>query len=455
MYTIKEILHAGSVAIVGASSSSQKVGYKILKNILDGGFPGNVYPVNPGADTILGRTCYTGLLDIPGDVDLLVVCIPAVQVPDILRLAAQKNTKGAIIISGGFRESGNHLLDAQLMEAAEASHIRIIGPNCQGINVTKGHLCASWPLVTAQGTIGIVAQSGTIGAEMELLAQKDGLGVSCFAALGNKSDISEADFIQYFAEDPDTHVIALNIEGIQDTSAFLNAVKTAVQKKPVVILKPGRTVQGAKAVASHTSAIAGNDRLFSVFCKKYGIIRANDISEFYDFCKITACISPPLGNRLLVITSSGGSGILAVDEAETYGFCFDPLKEPVRLELQGLLPSQCVLSNPLDLTGDATAKRYETVLKLIADSSARTDYDSVLVLFGDPIPGAADVIAAIRKSLSIPVAVGYLGGGSIQEDEVLKMGTLQIPVFPTPERAIRALGTLMEQAKRRKVVMYE
>lgn len=452
MHTLKEILYAKSVAVVGASASPKKTGYTILKNILDGGFEGEVYPINPKEKSILGKTCYADVADIPGDADLLVICIPAARVPAVLLSAAHKGTKGAVIISGGFSEIGNEELDRELREAAKESGIRVIGPNCQGINFTLRNLCATWPLVQEKGEIGIVAQSGTIGAEMELLSQNDGLGISCFAALGNKADISDVDFINFFAQEEHTKVIALNMEGIREPSAFLEAVTAASKKKPVVILKPGRTAQGAKAVASHTSSIAGNDRLFSVFCRKYGILRADDITEFYDFCKISACLKAPAGKRLLVVTSSGGSGILAVDTAEKFGFTFGALTAALKEKLTELLPAQCVLSNPLDLTGDADAARFETVLSTLADREDAQEYDAVLAIFGDPIPGAADVIERMRNRLSLPIVVSYLGGGSVQKQEVVKMGGLRIPVFPTPERAITALGALTERKLHKKEV---
>lgn len=444
MYTLKEILYAESIAVVGASVSPQKTGHVILKNILNGGFEGKVYPINPKEKSILGKKCYATLEEVEDEIDIVVICIAAVHVPEMIFSAARKHVKGAIIISGGFREIGNDDLDRRLKEAAEKSGIRVIGPNCQGINFTFGHLCATWPLVRAKGELGIIAQSGTIGAEMELLAQRDGLGISCFAALGNKSDINDADFIDFLAEEEHTKVIALNIEGISDFSTFSRSVKAALQKKSVVILKPGRTQQGAKAAASHTSSIAGNDRLFSAFCQKYGIMRANDITEFYDFCKIGMCVNAPTGKKMLVITSSGGAGILAIDCSEKEQFTFDELPQSLERRLKECLPNQCVVSNPMDLTGDADAARFEVVFSILEEMEIERNYDAVLAIFGDPISGAANVINRARKRLSIPIIVSYLGGGSIQDIEVNTMGAYRIPVFPTPERAVTAMGAFIE-----------
>lgn len=443
MYTLQDILLARSVAVVGASKTPGKMGHTLLSNLVAGGFEGGLYPINPKEESLMGLKCYPTLSDVRGDIDLVVVCVPAAHVIGVVREAAQKGAKGAIIISGGFREVGNDHLEAQLMEIVREYGIRIIGPNCQGVNYTANRMCATWPFVGTRGAIGVVSQSGTIGAELELLAEKEGIGVSCFAALGNKLDISEVDFIHFFADDPNVRVIALNIEGIGADSGFVEAVIQAARKKPVVVLKPGRTAKGQVAVASHTKSIAGNDQLFSVFCKKYGIIRANDFTEFYDCCKLAAMLPRPPGNTLQVISSSGGAGILATDTAEENQVEILPLPQEVRQRLGEVLPDQCVLSNPLDLTGDATAQRYADALGILEDQAAAMGCNSILVIFGDPIPGAYQVIEQARQRCPVPILVTYMGGGAVQEEEVAQMSSAKIPVFPTPERAVKALSGLL------------
>ena len=442
MNTLRDLLFARSVAVVGASAAVGKMGHTLLQNLVDGGFQGAVYPVNPREAVLCGLKCCPSLEQVPGQVDLAVLCIPAAGVPQVLEQAGQKGVKGAIIISGGFREIGNGDLERQVLEIARRHGIRVVGPNCQGINYTANRLCATWPLATTAGRIGVVSQSGTIGAELERLAEADGLGVSCFAALGNKLDIDEVDFIRFFLEDSNTDVIALNIEGIGAGSGFLEEAARAAASKPIVVLKPGRTAAGRIAAASHTKSIAGDDRLFSVFCKKYGLMRADTMTEFYEFCKLAALMRPPRGGRLLILTSSGGSGILATDAAEPRGISVAPLPGPLREALAGLLPGQCVPANPLDLTGDATAQRYEAVLRLMAREGGAY-FDAVLAIFGDPIPGAADVIARFRTYAELPVLVSYLGGGSVQEEETGRMNRMGIPVFPAPERAVAALAALL------------
>ena len=440
MHSLNDILRAKSIAVVGASSNPEKMGYTLLNNIIRGDFNGGIYPINLKEESILGKKCYKNLGDVPGSVDLAVICVPSKLVRDVVDEAGKKAVKGLIIISGGFKEIGNDELEDEIVAIARSYGMRIIGPNCQGVNYTGNKMCATWPFVKTKGSIGVVSQSGTIGAEMELLAEKDGIGVSCFAALGNKSDISEVDFVNFFADDPHTKVIALNIEGIQEGSGFIEALRAAAQKKPVVILKPGRTEKGRIAVASHTKSIAGNDKLFSAFCRKYGIIRALDLTEFYDFCKMASFVGKPDGNRMLVITSSGGAGILATDTAEENNINIILLADGLKSALGKVLPLQCVLSNPLDLTGDARAERYERAFEVLFEDDS---FDILLSIFGDPIPGAYAVVEGFRQKTKTAVVVSYLGGGEDQEIEVALMNANRMPVYPTPERAVKSVRAVL------------
>lgn len=440
--TIGAMFNARSVAVVGASANTDKTGYTILKNIIDGGYEGALYPINPKSESILGVGCFASLLDIPGDVDLVVVVVPAKAVPDVMRQAAQKHAKGAVIISGGFREIGNTQLEAEVMGIAGDNGIAVVGPNCQGINYTPNKLCASWPLVQRQGAMAVVSQSGTIGAAMEGWAEEDGIGITAMVALGNKSGIGEIELMQYFAHDDATKVIALNIEGIKDGQLFVKTAQDALRKKPVVVLKPGRTAKGAQAAQSHTKSIAGSDAVFDAVCRQFGIIRAEGLTEFYDYCKILGLLNNPGGNRVMVVTSSGGSGILAADVCEDLGIQLVDLEDAIANKLTEALPSQCVVANPLDLTGDATASRYQTALDIAIDSG---NVDSFLVIFGDPIEGATEVVQAIRQKTQKPVIVTYVGGGAVEKEESKKMHAAGIPVFPTPERAVRALGALLRK----------
>jgi acyl-CoA synthetase (NDP forming) len=440
MGTLHDVFNARSVAVVGASASPDKTGHIILRNIIDGGFAGSVYPVNPKAETILGLKCYPTLTAIPGDLDLVVIVVPAKFVPDLIDEGGRKGVKAAVVISGGFGEIGNGDLENDLKAAAARHGVRVIGPNCQGFNYTPNHLCATWPLVKCGGSIAVISQSGTVAAAMAMWAEQEEIGVSGVVALGNKCDVSELDLVEYFAGDPTTKSIALYIEGIRDGQGFMKLMQSVGGRKPVVILKPGRTEKGKKAVASHTHSIAGSDEVFQGVCRQLRITRAADVTELYDFSKALGFLKRPKGRKMLVVTSSGGSGILATDTAEQCGIDVAALDDGTKEELKKVLPGNCVIGNPLDLTGDADAKRYRTAVETAARTSGA---DFFFLIFGDPIPGAAEIVQELRAAIPQEIVVCYLGGGETEAIEVRKMHRSGIPVFPTPERGVKAVGALL------------
>ena len=440
MKPLESVFNARSVAVVGASANPEKTGHIILKNIIEGGFEGKIYPVNPKAGEILGLPCYPSVTAINDSVDVVLIVVPSKFVPDVMEEAGKKGVTGAVVISGGFGEIGNGELEKQILDIAKKYGMRIIGPNCQGFNYTPNRLCASWPLVTKSGPIAVISQSGTVGAAIEMWAQAAEIGISCFVSLGNKVDVNEIDLIDVFKEDPNTKVISLYIEGVQNGARFMKSVRSAREKKPIVVLKPGTTPKGARAVQSHTRSIAGNDEIFDAVCRQVGITRAKSITELFDYSLALGFLGKPKGNRVLIITSSGGSGIIATDVAEQGGIDVVDLPAELLAELKGALPPQCVVANPLDLTGDATAERY----RIAAGIAARCDsIDSLLLIFGDPIPGASEVVGELKEKTGKRIIVAYLGGGDIEEEETIKLNRSGTPVFPTPERAVGALKVLL------------
>lgn len=449
--SLDSIFKPSSVAVVGASLNPEKTGHIILKNIIDGGFRGSVYPINPGAHEILGLRAYGSLLDVPGDIDLVVIVVPAKVVPDIMKEAGEKKAGGAIIISGGFREIGNDRLEQEVINVARSSGIRVIGPNCQGVNYTGSNLCASWPLIKAKGKMAVISQSGTVGAALGEWAEADGIGISSYISLGNKADVSETDLIDYFSRDPNTDVISLYVEGTGDGRKFMKVCRDAVERKPIVVLRPGRSDKGRKAAESHTKSIAGSHRIFHAACRQVGITSAKTIEDLYDFSKVLMCARKRRSlldrmdpYKVAILTSSGGSGIIAVDCAEEIGVEVPDLSEEAVTRLRNTLPPHCITRNPLDLTGDTPAERYEAA---VLELSSSVQVDAFLLVFGDPIPRASEVVARLRSGLvsigsDAEIVVCYIGGGTVGQVEVLRMHQQGIPVFPTPERAMRAIGAL-------------
>ncbi len=431
---LEKMFYPEAVAVIGASADPRKLGHVVLKNIVEGGFKGKIYPINPKGGEILGLKVYKSVLEVPGEIDLAVIIVPAKFVPDVMEDLGKKGVKNAVIITGGFREAGNEELEEKVVEIARKYGIRIVGPNCQGINNTHHNFCASWPLITMKGKIAIASQSGTVAAAMAEWSQRDGIGFSTFVSLGNKADVDEVDIINFFSEDENTEVIALYIEGVRDGRKFMEAAKKC--KKPIVVLKPGVTERGAKAVQSHTKSMAGRNEVFDAACKQSGVIRAENLEELYDFAKAFAYLKPFKGDRILIVTSSGGSGILAVDVLESNSVKVFEADEEIKSRLKDIVPPHGILDNPIDLTGDATAEMYLEVAKATHDL-----VDAFLLIFGDPIENAADATAEIVK-LGKTVVVAFLGGGDVERREVEKMHSYGIPVFPTPERAAKVLVAL-------------
>jgi acyl-CoA synthetase (NDP forming) len=428
--SLQALFRPNRLAVIGASAKPEKMGFQILKNILEAGFNGQVIPVNPKGEAILGVPSVKSVDEIPAGTDLAVVIIPAASVPGAILQLGERKVRAAIVITGGFAESGGEGARLQEEVARNASRcgIRLVGPNCQGVNYPYHGLCASWPLITQRGAMAIASQSGTVGAALADWAAQEKLGFSAFVSMGNRADVDEADLIEFFASDPNTKVITLYIEGVKDARKFLAAVKKC--EKPIVIFKAGRTEQGRKAAESHTRSLAGKDEIYDAVFRQFKIHRAGSLEELYDFSKALAYVPAPAGPRMLIVTSSGGSAIIATDVAEENGFRVAPLPAPLASRLRETLPPHCIVGNPLDLTGDTDAERYRRVI-----AASRDEYDVVMTIFGDPIPGASEIMEPGRSEL-----VAYLGGADVERAERLLLHEKGIAVFPTPERAVKALS---------------
>jgi acyl-CoA synthetase (NDP forming) len=429
------ILKPKSVAVIGASTSPDKIGYEILKNIIDSGFDGTVYPINPKAEVILDLACHKSVKDIAKTPDLAVIIIPARFVPQAVQECGEAGVKGAVIITGGFSEAGDEgeALQNQVIEAGKKFGVRVIGPNCQGVNNPHHPLCASWPLLTYQGKIALISQSGTVGAAMMDWLSEDKLGTSSFVSMGNRADVDETDLITYFNQDPNTEVIAAYIEGIKRPDQFIKSVEQL--RKPLVVLKSGRTPKGKVAAESHTKALAGADAIYEALFKKYNICRAYTAEEFYDYAKALAYLKPPRDNRILFITTSGGAAILATDQAEQEGLDVSPLPKEAVEAITPLIPAHAIKANPIDLTGDATAQMFGDVIEV-----TRKYYDTLGVIFGDPVEDASKVVTPNANELII-----FYGGADVERYESELMHLKGIPVFPTPERGIKALAQVLER----------
>ena len=430
------ILRPKSVAVIGASTSPDKLGHEILKNILDGGFRGGVYPINPKAEAILNLPCHGNVKDLQEPPDLAVLIIPARFVPQAVQDCGEIGVKGVVIITGGFSEAGREgeELQNQTAEIAAKYGVRLIGPNCQGVNNPHHPICASWPLLTYRGKVAVISQSGTVGAAMMDWFSEEKLGVSSFVSMGNRADVDETDLIDYFNQDDNTEVIAAYIEGIKRADRFVQVMDKL--QKPLVVLKSGRTPKGKVAAESHTKALAGADAIYDSLFRKHNVCRAYTIEEFYDYAKAFAYLKPPKGNKILFITTSGGAAILATDQAEQEGIDAAPLPPKVAEAITPLIPAHAIKANPIDLTGDATAKMFAEVIQ-----QTRDHFDTLGVIFGDPVEGASEVVTTNANELVI-----FLGGADVERRERELMHLKGIPVFPTPERGVRALAQVLDRS---------
>jgi acetyltransferase len=437
--SLQALFRPNRLAVIGASAKPGKLGFTIFKNILEAGFGGQVIPVNPKGETILGLPSVKSVQEIESGTDLAVVIIPAPSVPGTILELGERKVRAAIVITGGFAESGpdGARLQEEVKQNAARCGIRVVGPNCQGVNYPHHGLCASWPLITQKGAMAIASQSGTVGAALIDWAAEERLGFSAFVSMGNRVDVDEADLIGFFASDPNTKVITLYIEGVKDARKFSAAVKAC--RKPIVIFKAGRTAQGRKAAESHTRSLAGKDEIYDAVFRQLKIHRAESLEELYDFSKALAYVPPPAGPRMLIVTSSGGSAIIATDVAADNGFRISPLPDALASRLREVLPPHFIVGNPLDLTGDGDAEQFRHVI-----ATARDHYDVVMTIFGDPIPGASKALEPGKSDL-----VAYLGGADVERAERLLFHEKGIAVFPTPDRAVKALSCYVRFARDR------
>jgi len=441
---LDKIFNAKSVAVVGASNDPLKFGYMTLNSIIRGGYEGRIYPINPRGGEILGLRAYQSLGEVPENPELVVIIVPAEYVPKVTREAAEKGAQGAVILSAGFREAGRADLEVEIQSISQRYGIRLIGPNIQGINYLPNKLCAMFfPVITTKGPLAIITQSGSATAALSEWAAYEGLGISASINLGNQVDLCESDYIDFFSADIHTKAIALYLEGVRDGRRFLKSVASAVNQKPIAILKSGRSLTGQRAVSSHTGSLAGSHQVFSSACRQFGIISKNSIEDLYDSVKALGTMRKPKGNRLLSISSSGGMGALAVDEAESLGLVVPPLPEEFIEELKKCeLSPLASLSNPIDLAY-ISAEDFRKVAMLADDFNIA---DIILLNFGDPVVGAPEIVEYLAGNIKTSIAVSYLGGGEEEKVGRIKIQEGGVPVFPTPERAIRGIAAAVQYA---------
>ncbi len=458
-----------SVAVVGASRKVMKAGHTIFRNFAEnkrrGLFRGELYPVNPRERFILGFKCYPSITRIVGEVELVVIVVPAEIVPKIMTEAAIKGVKAAVIISGGFGEIGRHDLEEEVKTIAKDAGIRVLGPNCLGVFdprtgvdmlflpetkiLTTGDEVITTPRPMS-GRVAVVTQSGAFGVSaLDYLAGKQ-LGISKFVSFGNKYDVAEPEMLHYLLHDEKTRVILLYVESIESGREFMEVAKEVTTKKPIVALKLGRTEAGARAAMSHTGAIAGSDKIYDGVFTQVGIIRARNMEEFFDVGKAFAFQLPASGKNVAIITDAGGPGIMAADECESMGlnvgkFSSETIKKFEGLKREGKIPTFATNLNPLDLTGSVTSEMYETGAKILLEDP---EIHGIIVLGLHHTPGLledfVDRVARVSNDYAKPVVACDIGETEMAMYIRSRFDKFGIPAYFSPEDAARAMAALVK-----------
>ncbi len=438
-----------SVAVIGAAREEKKVGRIIFDNIINSGYKGKLFPVNLKADKIHGIKCYHSVLDIPNDLDLAIIVIPAQFVSQVLEECSKKNMKWAIVISAGFKETGieGAKRERQLIEKAKDYGIRILGPNCLGIIDTECPINATFsPHMPPRGKIGFISQSGALGTSILDWAKTNKIGISKFVSLGNKADISENDLFDDWENEKDTEVITAYLEGVKYGREFIRISSKVSKKKPIIVIKSGNTDAGARAVSSHTGTLAGSAEAYDAAFKQAGIIRANNTRDLFNYATAFSYQPLPKGKKVVIITNAGGPGIMATDECDKSNIFLASLGKETIDSLKEFLPEAANFYNPVDILGDALADRYKKTLEVIVKDS---NVDAVVVLLSpqamtQPYRTASAIVEVMENSgKSIPVLTSFMGGSEVKK-AVKFLAEKNIPNFDIPEEAIDTLKVMME-----------
>jgi acetyl coenzyme A synthetase (ADP forming)-like protein len=362
---MRRLMEPNSVAVIGASNEQGKIGNSVMRNLVDGGFAGEIHPVNPKADDILGRKAYKSVTDVPGEVDVAVFAIPAKFVAAALEEVGRKNIPNAVLIPSGFAETGEVQLQEEIVEIAERYGVRLLGPNIYGYYSTWQDLCATFCTpYDVKGGVALTSQSGGIGMAILGFARTTKTGVSAIVGLGNKSDLDEDDLLTWFGEDPHTECIAMHLEDLKDGRAFVDAARKTVPRKPVVVLKAGRTAAGAKAAGSHTGALAGDDAVYSDILKQAGVIRAPGLNDMLEYARGLPVLPTPKGDNVVIITGAGGSGVLLSDAVTDNGLSLMEIPPDLDASFRKFIPPFGAAGNPVDITGGEPPSTYEATIRL-------------------------------------------------------------------------------------------
>jgi acetyl coenzyme A synthetase (ADP forming)-like protein len=439
-----------SIAVIGASRRRDSIGFALLHNLIANQFSGALYPVNPGAQAIHSLKCYPNIGAIPDPIDLAVILVPRDKVLPAVDECIAKGVRGLVVITAGFSETGEEgaRREKELRERVRAAGVRMIGPNCMGVINTDAEISLNAtfaPTPARRGSIGFVSQSGALGVAILNVAQDLGIGLTQFASMGNKADVSGNDLLVHWEDDPETRVIAMYLESFGNPRRFTEIAKRVTRKKPILVVKSGRTAEGARAASSHTGAIAGTDVTVSAFLDQCGVLRANTIEELFDVARALDRCPLPQGFRVGIVTNAGGPAIMATDACVNLGLHMADLSEETRAGLRAFLPPEASVANPVDMIASATAESYRRTLAAVLDDP---EVDMALAINVTPLLSSPidilEAVGEVARDRTKPVLAVMMATDEFYER--VKEATDLPPVYRFPESAARAMFLLARYA---------
>ena len=443
--SMKYLFEPRGIAVIGASQTPGKIGHKVTANIVAGSYKGHIYPINPRGGEILGIPMYKRLADVDGPVDVATIIVPADKAFGAVEECAAKGVKFVIIITSGFSEIGNVAEERKIASYAREHGMRVVGPNVFGIYSAAASLNATFgPADVKRGNVAIITQSGAIGIAMIGKTKVEGIGLSAMVSVGNKSDVDETDLLEYLTFQDDAKVVLMYLEGVKSGERLVEVVKRATHKKPVIVIKSGRSSRGAQAAASHTGSLAGEDKVFDDVVRQCGVIRAESIQEALNWCKFLSDTPMPKGEDCVIITNGGGIGVLTADACEKYGVNLSDDVSDLKKTFENVVPAFGSAKNPVDITGGATQDDYDNALGAAFEND---NIDAVACLGCQTADFDAQRFADIaeqryRQYKSVKPVVFSLFGGEEVETSIGTLRAKGVPVFPDVYEMTSFLGAL-------------
>lgn len=449
-HPLDALFRPSSLAVIGAKDDFPSVGRTLMTNLIEGGFKGSIFPVNPNRKEVLSFPCVPSVLDVPVEVDLAVIVVPAQIVPSVMQECAKKRVKACIIISAGFKEIGEagKALEDEVLRIAKSQNVRILGPNCLGVMNPYHCLNASFAKgAPKQGSLAFISQSGALCTAVLDWSMKANIGFSSFVSIGSMSDIDWGDLIEYFGKDIHTKSILMYMESVGDARNFLTQARRIAQEKPLIVIKPGRSKEAVHAASSHTGALSGSDAVFDAACERVGILRVQTVEQLFSMAEVLSSNPLPQGPHLAIISNAGGPAVLATDATVLEGAALATLQHTTIATLSQFLPAAWSKGNPVDIIGDATPKRFDQTVKEVMGDS-QVDGGLVILTPQDMTNPTmcAKVVAEAVKGSKKPVLTSWMGGPTVEEARDI-FSKVSIPCFSYPDEAAKTFATMWKYAK--------